>query len=371
MKLIIILSVFLLITPHSFCLAGQQSVRLGAIFSKTGKAASGNEKVLQGVRFAVEELNRNRGVLGLGIELVEFDNNSTALGARKAARQAVQQMVITVIGASYSSHSMAMAPILQKAGIPMISPTSTNPDVTGTGNCIFRICFTDLFQGKALADFSIKDLKALTAGVLINVNQKYSEDLARSFVLNYSRLGGRILFTEDYLDQSDDFTPLIEKMKSLGPDIVFLPDYSKNTGFIIRLARAGGVKTVFLGGDGWGDSMIKSLGKSVLGSYYSNHWHPDKEGEETRQFVKKYRGVAGNISPEMALGRDSVFLFADAVKRAQSLDPAKIRDAIAATKGFKGVTGTISLDSNGDPIKPAVILKFENGRSVYVKTVMP
>ncbi len=348
-----------------------ETIKVAAIFSITGKAALDNAMALNGIRFAVEELNQQGGVLGKQLELLEFDNKSTALGSRIAAKKAVKAGVVTVFGANWSSHSLAMAPIFQAAGIPMISPYSTNPQVTLVGDYIFRICYIDPFQGRIMASFAIQDLNARSAGVLVNANSTFSEGLADYFIRSYRQLGGKILFVANYLDKTADFRPLLDQIKQYQPDVIFLPGHSKDSGLIIKQARTNSIETTFIGADGWNDSMYKIMGSVVEGSYYSNHWHHEISGQNNRLFVEKYRSQNREFDAGNALSEDCVFLFADAVRRAGSLNRAEIRDAIATTQNFPGITGNISFDKNGDPIKSAVILKFEKGASVFVKTVEP
>jgi len=348
-----------------------ETVKVAAIFAKTGKTALYNTPALDGIRFAIKELNLQGGVLGKQLELLEFDNQSTALGSKIAAKKAVQSKVIIVFGASWSSHSIAMAPVFQTAKIPMISPLSTNPEVTLVGDYIFRICFIDSFQGKVMAKFALQDMKAKTAGVLINANSKYSEGLAQYFVQNYQNQGGKILFKEHYLDKTADFTPVMEKIKTLQPEIIFLPGRSKDSGLIIKQARNVGISTIFLGGDGWSNDLYKTTGNIIEGNFFSKHWHRGSASTKSQEFVAKYKNHFTRLISENALAYDSISLFADAVRRAGSFDPAKIRNAIAKTQDFQGVTGDITFNKNGDPIKPAVILKFAKGTSLYVKTINP
>jgi len=362
---------FLFTTFSSSFAESGETIKVAAIFAKTGNAVLGNSTALNGVRFAVEELNQQGGVLGKQLELLEFDNKSTSLGSKLAAKMAVKAKVITVFGANWSSHSLAMAPVFQAAGIPMISPFSTNPRVTLVGDYIFRICYTDLFQGKIVARFAIQDLNAGTAGVLINANSAFSEGLANLFIQSYRQQGGKILFVKHYLEKTADFTPFLDEIRTFRPEVIFLPGHIKDSSFIIKQARIGGIKSIFIGGDGWNESMYKAVGSVIEGNYYANQWHQDGSGQKNRRFVEKYRHRSRDFDAGSALGEDAVFLFADAVRRAGSLDPTRIRDAIAATRDFPGVTGNISFDRNGDPIKPVVILKFEKGASIYVKTIDP
>ena len=348
-----------------------ETVKVASIFAKTGNAALDNTSALNGVRLAVQDLNNQGGVLGKQLELLEFDNKSTALGSKIAARKAIQSNVVIVFGANWSSHSLAMAPVCQAAKIPMISPYSTNPDVTLVGDYIFRVCFIDSFQGKVMAKFALQDMKAKTAGVLINANSKYSESLTHYFIKNYKNQGGKVLFQEHYLDKTTDFMYFINKIKILKPDIIFLPGHSNDSCYIIKQARDNKIPTTFLGGDGWDNDMYTIIGNVIEGNFYSSHWHPDSITPKSQAFIKKYENRSKELDSGSALSEDCIFLFADAVHRAGSLDPKKIRNALAKTQNFQGVTGNISFDKNGDPIKSAVILKFNKGTSVYVKSVDP
>jgi len=349
-----------------------QKIKIASIFSKTGPGVTASRTTLNGIRFAVEELNQQGGLLGKQIEIVELDNKSTALSSRLAAKKAVKAGVIAVFGAIWSSNSLAMASVLQKAKIPMISPFSTNPRVTLVGDYIFRICFIDSFQGKAMANFAFNDLKAKTAAIIVNADSRYSEGLADFFKQQFKRKGGEILFEASYLQNTDNFSSTIKKIKPFNPDVIFLPGHNKDSAQIIRQAHDKKIFAPFLGGDSWGTDMYHVAGSALHGNFYSGHWHRDSKNKKSRQFVKKYErrfGILGSTGP--ALAYDTVFIFADAVRRAGSLNPSKIRDVLAATRNFKGVTGNISFDKNGDPVKPAVIRKFDNKTSVYVKTVMP
>ncbi len=346
-------------------------IKIASIFSITGKAAMNDLSSVKGVRYAVSDINDNGGVQGETLTLLEFDNMSSALGSKQAAEKAAEAGVVTVIGAVRSSHSLAAATVLQEAGIPMITPFSTNPKVTLTGDYIFRICYTDSYQGKILAKFALKDLNVQTAGVLVNVSSQYSEGLAAVFAENFELMGGKILFVESHLEKAVNFNALIEKAKQSKPEVMFIPGHTKDSAIVIKHMKESGIRTIFLGGDGWSNRMYSHVGEIIDGSYYATHWHQDSTFPPNIQFLARYRKNARIAAPGSALSEDCVRLFADAVTRAQSTDPARIRDALAATRNFEGVTGTLSFNENGDPIKPAVILIFEKGASAYVKSVLP
>ncbi len=364
---IICISCFFLMT--SFCQAAD-TIKIAAAFAKTGKASKTGSDYFQGVQFTVDEINEQGGLIGKKLELLEFDNKSTPLGAKAVAKKAVKAGVVAVIGAVWSSHSLAMAPVLQEAKIPMISPASTNPEVTLVGDYIFRVCFIDSFQGSVMATFAINDLRAKKAAVLTNTSSGYSVGLAKAFVQSFREQGREFLWEGDYLDNETDFSPLLEKVRMLQPDVCFVPGYESDSALIIRQARKMGLTTVFLGGDGWTD-IYKYAGKELHGNYFSEHWHIEMTNRISREFVKRYQKKHDTINARHTLCYDAVSLLADAICRANSSVPDRIRDAIAATRNFKGATGNITMNQNGDPVKSAVVLKFDRGTEVYVKTVEP
>lgn len=348
------------------------TVKIAAVFPMTGEAVYTEPVELKGVRFAVQVLNERGGLLGKRIELLEFDDHSRALGAKQAGEQAVKAGVLAVIGSTWSSLSLGLAPVLQEARIPMITPVSTNPKVTQVGDYIFRACFSDPFQGTVMANFAYHDLKARRAVVLTNASEVYSEDLGKFFTDSFAQKGGKVLWEGKYLTSTTDFKPQIEKIKDYNPDVIFVPGGLRDSGYIIKQARVMGVKAHFLGGDGWSINIYQFAGKAADGGYYCAHWHMKSTNKQSQQFVKAYESKYGVLKEDaLPLGYDAVMLLADAVKRANSLEPAKIRDALAATKGFKGVTGTITMNKDRDPIKSAVILKLQDGASNYFKTIEP
>jgi len=350
-----------------------ETVKIASIFGKTGSGAVGNEATIEGIRFAVQELNRQGGLLGKQIEILELDNKSIAVHSKLMAQKAVKDGVIAVFGANWSSNSLAMAQVLQAAQIPMISPFATNPDVTLVGDYIFRVCFIDSFQGSVLAKFAFQDLNAQTAVMLINASARYSEDLSQFFKESFEKQGGKIVFKANYLEDANDFSSCLNEIKLWQPDIVFLPGHTADSGRIIEQAQKLGLSIPFLGGDSWGNTMYDIAGSALHGSYYSTHCHKDNQNIESLKFIKKFQENFGRMVKSIGpvLAYDTVFLFADAVRRAGSLAPDKVRDALAATKNFNGVTGNITFNEDGDPIKPAVILKFDKTTSVYVKTILP
>ncbi len=370
-----LLSCFLCILSFMYIQRSAQaydSVRIACITAETGIAAESNLPVIQAAKLAVEEINKNGGVLGKPVKLIIIDNKSTPLGSESAANEAVKLNVTGVIGATWSSHSLAIAPVLQRAKIPMITPLSTNPQITRTGNYIFRICFTDELQGKIMAEFAHKDLKAKTAVIIKNINQQYSLTLACFFANFFTKCGGKILFQGKYTDRTADFSNILEKVKKLNPDTVFIPGYARSSSLILKQGKKLGINAVFLGGDGWGTKMFDYTGNSLNNCYAATHWHKNLSFPESKHlkklFKKKYNtSVDSSFIPATY---DAFTIFAKAVKKAGTLDRTRIRDAIARTIDFRGATGNISFDETGDPVgKKIYIVKFKNGKSILVKSI--
>lgn len=322
------------------------------------------------IHLLAEDLNSSGGVLGRQVELVEFDNTSTSLGAKTAGIEALQANVVAVIGSSWSSNTKVIAEIFQKEGIPLVTPLATKPDVTEVGNYIFRVCYTDPFQGQVMAKFARVDLSAKTAVVLTNVDSSFSQSLSSEFSRSFEGLGGKILGSYDYLRLKTDFSSEIESIHKLKPDIVYLSGYVRDSTLIIIQCEKKDSQLQFLGGDGWNIGMYKYAGKEIDGNYYTTHWHPQNPNPISDKLLARY-GNEKIKGTRLVLAYDALMVLIDAIKRAQSADRDAIRDALAATENFPGASGDISFNVKGDPVKPAVILRLENGSSSFVKAVTP
>ncbi len=355
--------------PSFYTTLRPETIPFGVIFAKTGDAAPVARMAFESARFAADEINRKGGVRARRIELMEYDNGSTALGARRAAESAVEAGVRAVVGSAWSSHSIAMAPILESAGIPMVSPASTNPPLTRDRPHVFRICYTDQLQGEAMARFALTTLDAKTAAVLTNANNQYSVDLARFFIDRFER-EERVVAEADYLQSTNDFRPLLTEIQQVSPDVVFIPGYPRDAAFIIRQARTMGIGSIFIGGDGWDDLMYDYAGDAIVGSYFSGHWHPDLPDPASRSFVRRYApDHALYRSGLVALTYDTVHLLADAVRRAGAASPGAIREALAGTRDFVGITGPVAFDAEGDTRKPVVILRFGPDAALFDRII--
>ncbi len=347
------------------------TIKVAVLLAKTGEYAISSDSQYEVVRLAVKEINQKGGVLGKKIELIEIDTQSSALGARFAAKKILKMKPTAVIGPGFSSTALGAAPILQKAKIPTIATWATNPNVTLVGDYIFRVCFVDQFQGTVMASFALKDLKAKTAVVLTNTGNKYSAGLADFFMKSFEESGGKVLWERGYASSAVDYKAQLLKTKQLNPDVVYVPGYERDSAHIMKQAKKMGITSTFLGGDGWEITMYKFGGDAIDDSYFSSHWHRDDTREISQNYVMRFEKEYGKADI-FALSYDAVNVLADAIKRAKSTDSQKIQQALANTKNFPGITGNITFDENGDPVdKAAVILKFKNREIEYVKTIIP
>jgi len=341
------------------------SIVIGHFASMTGPQATFGISTDQAIRLAIKERNAKGGVKGRQVELVTIDD----AGKQSEAATAVTRLIndhkaVAVLGEVASSLSLAGGPIAQKSKIPMISPSSTNPDVTDVGDYVFRVCFLDDFQGWVDAKFAKENLKATKAAILYDQAQAYSSGLADYFDKAFKEMGGTIVTKQAYTGGNLEISSQLQSIKGSGAEVVFLPGYYSDAGTIIRKAKEAGITAKFLGGDGWdSEELPKIAGDAINGNYFSNHYAPEEERPEVKNFVESYKKEYGKTPDGLAaLGYDAALVLFDAMERAPSLDGPALRDAIAATKNFTGVTGTFSIDENRNAMKSAVIVEYKDGK---------
>ncbi len=350
----------------------KDAINIAVLAAKTGDASEEQKLHFIGAKLAVDELNNNGGLLGKKIEIVEIDTQSTAIGSAAAAKEAVRLGVNAVIGLPWSSHSLAAAPILQDAKIPMISPSATNPDVTLVGDYIFRACFTDPFQGTVMANFAIKDLKAENAVMLTNTSRAYSIGLASFFQIQFLELGGEVLSEEEYLGDETDFSQIITKAVALEPDVIFIPGGFRDIGYLIKQIRQKGFDKPIIGGDGISPQVYSYAGEYADKAYGVFHWHEKISNEKNRHFMEIFRKSYKDVEPSWeALAYDCMMVLAQSIKDANSSDSIKIREALGEIRDFPTTTGLLTFDKNGDPIKSAVIVQLQDEKMVFIKTIEP
>ncbi|HEX2271010.1 MAG TPA: ABC transporter substrate-binding protein [Pyrinomonadaceae bacterium] len=340
----------------------------------SGRTSSFGQSTKNGVEMAADEINKAGGINGRQIRiLVEDDQGEPNKAATVVTKLVNQDRVHAILGEVASSNSLAAAPKAQEAKVPMISPSSTNPAVTQVGDYIFRVCFIDPFQGEVMAKFAANNLKAKRAAILYDFNSDYSRGLYQFFKRSFTGLGGEIVSEQSYTQGDRDFSGQLTAIRSSNPDVIYVPGYYGEVGVIANQTKQLGIKAPLLGGDGWDAPQLWQLGGAALnGDYISNHYSVDDPSPAIQKFVADYK-ARFNILPDAlaALGYDSMKVLADAIKRAGSTDGAKLRDAIAQTKNFPGVTGAITLDADRNAVKPAVVLKLQDQKFVYDTTIYP
>ena len=359
----------------AFAPRGRADIPVGEFASLTGGTATFGQSSHDGTALAVDEINAKGGVLnGEKLKLITEDDQSKAGEPANIVKKLISNdKVVAILGEVASSKSLEAAPICQANSIPMISPASTNPKVTQVGDYVFRVCFLDEFQGKAIAQYALKDLKAKKAAVLIDVKQDYSTGLAEFIKNNFTAGGGQIVAEKSYSSGDKDFKAQLTAIKSASPDVLFVPGYYTEVGQIARQARQLGIKVPLMGGDGWDSpSLIPTGGTALENCYFTDHFVAEDPSPVVQDFVKKYQAKYHATPDAMAaLGYDSVLILADAIKRAGTADADKLRVALAATKDVTGVTGSISIDLNRNASKPAVMIGIKDKKFTKVAAIQP
>ncbi len=370
----------LLATALGFLACGEErgpasrGIPIGFYGALSGPEATFALSGRNGTRLAVEEINRSGGVLGVPLTLiVEDDHNEPAEAASVVSKLITRDHVVALIGENASSRSLAAAPIAQSYRIPMISPSSTNVEVTKKGDYVFRACFTDPAQGRALASFARKTLQAPTAALLVDARSDYSVGLAEAFRQAFLAAGGRVVADLRYSEGDSDFSAQLTAIKALTPAVLVVPGYYTDAGLIARQARALGLTAALLGGDGWDSPKLVEIGgEAIEGAYFSNPFSVDDPSPSVQAFVRAYSEAFGSAPDGIAaLSYDACRILADAIRRAGSTEGKRVRDAMAATADFPGVTGAISFDAERNPVKPVLILRVEKGKFRFAGNVEP
>lgn len=350
-------------------------ILVGEYGSLSGSEATFGISTSEGVNLAFAEKNKAGGIKGKQIKLITLDNQGKPEEARAAVQRLVtQDRVVAVIGEVASSRTLAAAPVAQQYKVPMISPSSTNPKVTEVGDYIFRVCFIDPFQGLVMAKFAHQEIKKQRVAILRDVKSDYSTGLADVFSTEFKKMGGEIVADESYQAGETDFKAQLTQIKGKRPEAIFVPGYYTEVGLIARQARQLGMTVPLLGGDGWDSEKLSELGQDAIkGSYFSNHYTTESTDPVVVEFIKKYREVYKGKTPDglAALGYDAAKILIEAMERAPEITPLAIRDEIAKTKNFTGVTGVISIDEKRNATKSAVVVQVDGKINRFVKTITP
>ncbi len=370
----LLFAVLLSLPLLSGCTKSGNEIRIGEFGSLTGNDATFGLSTNKGIRLAIDEANEKGGIKGKKIKLITLDDQGRDTEAvQVVTRLITQENVVAVLGEVASSRSKAAAPIAQEYKIPMITPSSTNPEVTKIGDYIFRVCFIDPFQGFVMAKFATENLKVKKAAILRDVKNDYSVGLADVFISEIKKMGGEIVADLSYQAGDVDFKAQLTQIRSKNPDAIFIPGYYTEVGLIAQQTRDLGIKVPLLGGDGWDSSKLSEIGKEAIdGSYFSNHYTSESTDPVVQDFIKRFQAKYGDTPDGLAaMGYDAARILLLAMERAPEIKPNLIRDEIAKTKDFAGATGKISINENRDAVKSAVVVQVQGKINKFVTTIHP
>jgi branched-chain amino acid transport system substrate-binding protein len=346
---------------------------IGFFAPMSGAQASFGMDAVNGAKLAIEEINLAGGVLGHPLKLVIKDTESQPERTSAVVSELINtEKVAALVGEIATDRSLIAAPLAQASGIPMITPGATNEKVTAAGDYIFRACYTDAFQAAVMAKFA-RSIDVEKAAILFDASNPYGSGLMETFKADFLQHGGTIVAEEFYRAGDTHFTAQLNAIKEKNPDSIFLPSYYTEAALIIRQARQLGIEAPFLGTDGWDSAEFLNVGgRAVNNCYFASHFSSEHVSDKAKVFNDAYYAKFQSAPPPLAaLTYDSVWLVADALKRSGSAAPVALRDAIAATRDFPGVTGSISFDQGRDPKKPGIVIRVQDGKFTYLETVEP
>jgi branched-chain amino acid transport system substrate-binding protein len=379
------------------CQSSPRTIPIGVYLPLTGPQGSFGESIKNGVEMALLEINSAGGVKGKILDPTILDDQGDPDRARDNVRRLIENVrVAAILGGALSGSSLAAAPICQEHGVPMVSPSSTNPEVTKAGDFITRVCYVDSFQGTAMATFAYTSLGLKKVAIMSKKDDGYSEGLAEYFAPTFVRLGGEVVAQADFSDDPERLAARLSEISAASPEAVFLPLYYQDVSVVARKMAEMGMSCLLLGGDGWDSpDLIRLAGDAVEGGYFTTHYSPEDRRAKVRAFVRSYRDRY-DATPDAlaALGYDATHLLAAALKRMgeqhagalESLSWAGrgsggeaalaegrrlLRDSITETTDFDGVTGKISIDPSRNALKPAAVLQIKGGTFRHAGIVRP
>lgn len=349
--------------------AGENEIGIGINYELTGEVASYGQASVDGIELAIDEINAAGGINGKKIKPFKYDNKSDKSQATTLGKKLMtQHKVVAVLGPATSGAFKATIPDAIKNKVVVASGSATAEDVTADANGVkeyaFRICFNDSYQGTAMANYALNNMSKTKAVVIMDNSSDYGKGLAENFTNTFKANGGTIVATEAFVSGDTDFNAILTKIKGQDFDVIFIPGYYNEAGLIIKQARAQGIDTPILGADGFGAPELTELaGADALNNvYFSSHFSSLDKDPSVIGFIENFKAKYGKEPDQFAaLGYDLAMFIADGIKRAGSTDTVAIKDALAATTDFKGITGSFSMDENHNPVKAVVVVGIENG----------
>ena len=361
--------------------SGSKDIKIGMVYELTGNTASYGTSAANGAKLAFKGINANGGILGKQIQIVTADNKGEPSESANAMTKVItQDKVVAVTGFTVSSCGIAGSAVAEDTKIPFVAAAAVNPKVTvdeRTGkvkNYTFRACFIDSFQGIVGVDFAFNSLKARKTAIMTDSSSDYSKGLTRIFKDSFTGKGGKIVAEEAYLQKDQDYKSVLTKIKAQNPDLLYIPGYYEDVGKIVKQAREMGILIPVLGADAWDSPILVELAgpKALNHTYFTNFYSVEDKNPISNNFVEAYKKEYGTIPDSMAaMGYDAANLLVDAIRRANSTESAKIRDALSGTKNFKSVSGEMSLNATHDAVRGVVIIEMKDGKQVYKETIKP
>lgn len=371
------LFVVLLALSIAVCIAGPafaatDTVKIGVYLPMTGPVAAYGQMEWAGVQIANKIMPT---VLGKKVELFLVDTKSDKIEAANAVDRLIKKnKVQAIIGEAISGNTMAGGPIADKAKIPMVSPTATNPLVTQNKKYVFRVCFIDPFQGEAAATYAYDTLKAKKAAILVDIAQDYCVGLANFFAKSFIKKGGKIVATTYCQTMDQDFTAQISSIMAAKPDVLYMPNYYTEVALACKQAVELGLNVPIFSADGaQAPELIQIGGKDVEGIIFIGHFAREAAATDlAKKYIETYEKDTGKEASAFdALGADAYFVLIDAITRAKSLKGEDIRKALASTQKFNAVSGIINIGEDGNAVKSAVLQHVKDGKFAYMATLNP
>lgn len=359
--------------------AQTNEIKIGGNVEMTGGVANYGNQALSGMKLAFKQVNASGGVLGKKINLILADNKSEPAEAANATTKLItQDKVSLVMGPIVSSNVLATVKIAEDNKVVVMTPTGTNEKITVDNGKVhpfaFRACFIDPFQGRVMANYATKSLKVKTAVIYIDSSSDYSKGVAAAFEETFVKNGGKIVGKEAFLQKDQDFKATLTKIKAMNADIVFIPAYYEEVGKIVKQARELGIKQPLLGTDGWDNpKVVEIAGAAALNNtFFSNHYSSQDSDPNVKKFIDAYKAEYKEEPSSMAaLGYDAAMIVVDAIKRANTTDATKVKEAMEQTKNLQVSTGIVTMDSNHNPIKSAVVIEMKDGKQTFKEKINP
>ena len=361
--------------------SSSKEIKIGLLNEMTGGNATIGTAAANGAKLAIKEINANGGLLGKQIKAVVADNKSEPSEAANAMTKLLtQDRVVAVTGTFSSSNAIAAASVAEANKSPYLVAGATNPKVTvdektkTVKKYIYRVCFIDPFQGTVAANFAAKDLKVKKAAMLVDNSSDYSKGLAEFFEAALKKEGGEIVANEAYLQKDTDFKATLTKIKSKGAEVLYVPGYYEEVGKIVKQAREMGITVPIIGADGWDSPKLVEIASvsALNNTYFTNHYSVEDTSPKAQAFVDAYTKEYGQKPEALAvLGYDAVYVLADAIKRANSTDSAKIIEALADTTDFPAISGVTTINKTHDADKNAVVIEMKDGKQVFKTSIKP